>query len=496
MQIHLCAVALTAGVASAQLAIGTGGIAEIWNTNCASCHHESGKGGGAGTRSMLDDEWAGGGDYLSLFKSVKHGMTDSGMPAYGETMSDAQCWALVVYLTELREKDFRKNGGGPKPKNNTYTSDHARFETQDVVTEGLKVPWALDFFPDGRMILTNRPGAVKIYSGGEAGGTLSQAIEGTPKVFNSGQGGMMDVAVHPDFARDEANAAGSGWIYLAYSDPRAVEGEKTSANTKVVRGRVRAEGSSLTWVDQETIYEASPATYSRASHHFGSRLAFSAADPDGKRYLFLSHGERGTNDRSRKPDEPQGKIHRVLDDGSIPGDNPFIGKGIDSVWSVGHRNPQALVMDDAGGLWSTEHSTRGGDEFNLIERGRDYGWSTVCFGMNYNGSPHALPWLDAEGNTGDIAMPLHVWMPSTGVCGMSIGKHGETLFPGWAGDFFAGGLSGENIWRLRVADGKVTEREEIIHGIGRVRDVATGLDGAIYVVLNDPDKVIRLVPAK
>jgi len=475
--------------------MGGGPIAEVWNNNCASCHHETGKGGGAGTRSMLDDEWAGGGDHLSLFKSIKHGMKDAGMPSYGETLSDAQCWALVVYLTELREKDFRKKGGGPNVTDGVYTSMHGTYTTQDVVTDGLNVPWALDFFPDGRLIITNRPGAVKIFSGEPSNAAPAKTIEGTPKVHNAGQGGMMDVAVHPDFARDEAKTPGSGWIYLSYSEPRPQEGKRTTANTKVVRGRIAADGDSLKWVDQQTVYEAPAGSYSAATHHYGSRIVFSQPNADGKRYVFVSHGERGTNQRSRNADEPQGKIHRLFDDGTIPTDNPFIGKGIDSVWTVGHRNPQALVMDEAGGLWCTEHSTRGGDEFNLIEKGRDYGWNTVCYGINYNGSPHALPWLDAEGNTGDIAMPLHVWMPSTGVCGMSVGKTSDTIFPDWAGDFFAGGLSGENIWRLRIADGKVIEKEEIIHKLGRVRDVVTGPDGAIYVTLNDPDKVIRLIPA-
>ena len=485
--------------ATAQIAIGTGPISEVWNTNCASCHHATGKGGGAGTRSLLDDEWEAGGDHFSLFKSVKHGLVDSGMPAFGETLSDAQCWALVVYLTELRERDYRANGGGPKAVNGVYSSQHARFRTENVVAEGLSVPWAVDFLPDGRMIVTNRPGEVQIHSTGLPDGTLSAPISGTPAVHNFGQGGMMDVAVHPDFAAQEAARSGSGWIYLAYSEPRLPEGasaRQAVSNTKVVRGRIKAQGSSITWIDQETVYQAAPETYSSSRHHFGTRLVFAPADASGKRPLFIAHGERGTNTRSRNANEPQGKIHRVYDDGTIPADNPFIGKGIDSVWTVGHRNPQGLVMDDTGRLWETEHSTRGGDEFNLIERGRDYGWDTVCYGINYNGSPHALPWLDAEGNTGDIAMPLSVWMPSIGACGLSVGKSSDSVFPTWAGDLFAGGLSGENVWRIRIAEGKVTEKEELIKGLGRVRDVFTGPDGSIYVVLNGPDKVVRLVPAE
>lgn len=498
----LCVLSLLAPFAAAQsgIGIGSGPIAELWDANCASCHQKDGKGGGAGTRSLLDDEWAGGSDYLSLFKSIKHGMKDDAMPAFGETLSDAQCWAMVVYLTELRDKDFRNKGGGPKAKKGVYSSKHHQYRLEDIVTEKLEVPWGVDFFPDGRMIVTNRPGEVRINSSSKPGGTISDPVLGTPKVLNAGQGGLMDVAVHPDFAKDEEKVPGSGWIYLAYSDPKdGGEGRGTPSNTKVVRGRLRfnAEDGTLNWVDQETVYQAAPETYSTARHHFGCRLAFGAPDASGKRPLFIAHGERGTNERSRDPKEPQGKIHRVYDDGSIPTDNPFVGgKGIDSVWSVGHRNPQGLAMDDAGNLWETEHSTRGGDEFNIIEKGRDYGWNTLCYGINYNGSPHALPWVDAEGNTGDFAMPLSVWMPSIGASGLSVGKSGETVFPGWSGDLFAGGLSGQNVWRLRVKDGVQTEKEEIIYSLGRVRDVVTGPDGSIYVALNSPDKVIRIVPAE
>lgn len=293
----------------------------------------------------------------------------------------------------------------------------------------------------------------------------------------------MDVELHPDFAQN-------GWVYLAFSDP-ATTGN--AAMTKVVRGRIK----DARWTDQETIFQARPESYLPGPLHFGCRLVFTPKDAQGNTHLFFAIGERGRGDHAQDLTRPNGKIHRVRDDGAIPDDNPFntpdqTSKGVyATIWSYGHRNPQGLVLDAAGNLWDTEHGPRGGDELNLVAKGANHGWPLVSFGINYNGAPLRTPWPEPGQN---FAMPTFLWTPSIGACGLDIVR--GKAFPKWEGDFVAGGLSGTNVDRLRVRDGAVTEREELVHGQGRVRDVATAPDGTVYVVLNMPDRIVRLVPEK
>jgi len=488
----IAAIALLA-LASAALAQS---VETLWAKNCVTCHHTSGK--GASAKSLLDDEWKHGGSDRELFNTIKDGLPDDGMDPYGQTLTDPQIWGLVVYLRELREQDFRKREGNPKPDaGGVYTSKHAKFRTETVVAQklGLSTPWGVDWLPDGAMLITDRPGDVRVFKNGE----LSEPLKGTPTVREDGQGGLMDVAVHPDFAKN-------GWIYLSYSEPR--DGKDSGpAMTKVIRGKIKGGA----WTEQQTIFEAKKEHYVNGGVHFGSRLVFKRGNDlvDSNRYhLYFSIGERGRGDNSQKLNLPNGKIHRVWDDGQIPADNPFVSTAgaYPSIYSFGHRNPQGLVLDSAGNLWDTEHGPRGGDEVNLVLKGRNYGWPLVAFAINYNGAPQWTPWMDPEKEQslpgGPVVMPAAIWLPSVGACGLDLIR--GPAFPMWNGDLIAGGLSGANVDRFRFkvtgtgdgAVGELVEHEELLKGMGRVRDTAVGPDGMIYVVLNDPDTVIRLVPVK
>ena len=215
--------------------------------------------------------------------------------------------------------------------------------------------------------------------------------------------------------------------------------------------------------------------------------------------MYFCIGERGSGAHAQDLARPNGKVHRLFDDGQVPDDNPFVGNpdAVKSIWSYGHRNPQGLVFDLDGKLWDTEHGPRGGDELNLIQKGGNYGWPIVAFSIDYSGQALTTPWT-ADGKApppdgATIVMPVDRWLPSIGACGLDVVR-GDS-FPAWKGDLVAGGLSGANVDRIRIKDGKSVEREELIHGMGRVRDVVTAPDGTIYVVLNDPDHVIRMVPA-
>lgn len=481
------------------------GVDQVWATHCARCHGDHGQGGGAGTRTLLDEVYATSGADPALFAATKKGIPDGGMPSFGETMADEQVWAMVVYIRELQATARREQTGSPHPdEGGVYLSQHHHFRIETTIGQGLDTPWAVAFLPakdtaPGPMLVTNRSGALQMYTEG----VLYPPVAGTPRVRNQGQGGLMDVAVHPEYKS-------SGWIYLTYSDEFQL-GDKSLGMTKVVRGKLTGERSALRWTEEQMVFEAKHEHYLPTDYHFGSRIAFQKAPQPGPsgatHYLYFSIGERGHMENAQDLGLPNGKTHRVWDDGTIPDDNPFStraggvsGETYGSIWSYGHRNPQGLAFDLEGNLWSTEHGPRGGDELNLILPGKNYGWPVVSFGINYNGAPFRTPWPNSPQDS--IAMPVFYWLPSIAACGLDAvgpGPLGE-VFPQWRGDLLAGGLGGQTVERLRLASDsgaplgkRVTEREEIIHGLGRVRDVAVGPDGSVYVVLNEPDKVIRLV---
>lgn len=450
-------------------------VSDTWTDNCAKCHGQNGQGGGGGTKTLNTVEKFSQDKDKAFFNAIKNGVPDAGMEAFGSTMTDEAIWAQVVHIREMQAKALRAENGGPKATDGVYSSKYGKYRIEDVIPagKGLTTPWAIDWLPDGRMLVTNRPGFIYVARNGE----LQAKIENLPATIELGQGGMMDVAVHPDYAKN-------GWVYLAYTDP----GPDGTGLTKIVRGRLDFTGATPRWTGQETIWEADKSYYSRAQIHFGSRIVF-----DRKGHLFFVVGERGGNMKAQEFTNPYGKIYRLNEDGTEPKDNPFSGKpgAIKGIWTLGHRNPQGLTMDLEGNLWDTEHGPRGGDEVNMLQKGGNYGWPVVAFSINYNDSPGWTPWPKAGQ---DIKLPAFRWLPSIGACGLDVVK--GAAFPSWKGDLVAGGLSGANVDRLRMKDGKLVEREELVFGMGRVREVTVGPDGFIYVALNQPDKVVRLVPAK
>jgi glucose/arabinose dehydrogenase len=450
-------------------------VSQLYDENCSKCHGDRGQGGGGGTQSFNTLEKYDQKFDKPYFDAIKNGVPDMGMEPYGQTLSDEQIWGLVVHIRELQHRALREGGMRPKQSGGVFQGQRHNYKVETVIEQGkgLRTPWGIDWLPDGLMLITSRSGAVHL-----AKGDMLTEIQGVPASRELGQGGMMEVAVHPDYAKN-------GWIYLSFSDPAA---SARGAMTKVVRGKLKFNGESVTWSDQQTIFELPQSTYTTAGVHFGSRIVFD------KGKIYFSIGERGNQNLAQDLGAPNGKIFRLNDDGTVPSDNPFAKEDspiTKAIWSFGHRNPQGLVKDLEGNIWDTEHGPRGGDELNLIKKGANYGWPVVAFSINYNDAPFRTPWPKTGQN---ISMPAFRWLPSIGACGLDVVR--GTAFPQWKGDLMAGGLSGANVDRIRVKDGKLVEREEILFGMGRVREVATGPDGFIYVALNQPDKVIRVVPAK
>ena len=346
------------------------------------------------------------------------------------------------------------------------------------VADGLITPWSMAFLPGGDMLITERPGRLRLVRNG----VLRMApIEGVPEVLAQGQGGLFDVVLHPDF---ESNRM----VYLSYAKPI---GDGTEATTAVARGRF--ENDRLT--DVKDIFVAQ--TRGRPGH-YGARLAF---DEEG--YLFVTVGERqapSTGDLEAHPAQDisnhHGTVVRLHDDGSVPTDNPFVGQSnvLPEIWSYGHRNPQGLAIHpETGDIWITEHGPQGGDELNRVLPGLNYGWPVIGYGVNYR-TGSAIH----EGTLRDgIEAPTHFWVPSIATSGLMI--YTGDVFPAWKGSFFVGGLAGEQIARLTMDGHRVVREETLLQGMGRVRDIRQSPDGYIYVAIESregsPTAVVRLEPA-
>ena len=340
----------------------------------------------------------------------------------------------------------------------------------EIFATGLGVPWGLAFLPDGRLLVTEREGWLRIIG---TDGAISPPIDGVPRVRVEGQGGLMDVALHPQYAE-------TGWIYLSYSDPLPGPLGGMLSYTAISRGRLQAERL----VDVEVVYRAPDQFYTRHSHHYGSRIVF-----DREGYLYFAIGDRGQRSLAQNVKLPHGKIHRLHDSGGVPADNPFVGRdgAIPSVWSYGHRNPQGLALHPATGqLWAAERGPKG-DELNHVRRGLNYGWPVITYGINYDGTP-ITDQTHAEG----MEQPQTYWMPSIAVCGIDFytGEH----FGNWQNDLLATSLRFNRLHRLRLAGTEVVHEEIVYQGQSRMRDVQTGPDGAIYLAVEDPGRILRLVP--
>lgn len=440
-------------------------VQDLVSQHCAVCHGPELDGGLGG--SLVDGQWMRGANDEDITRVIEEGIPDMGMIPFAAVLTPEQIRALVIYIRE--KENSAKLAAEAAPKiGGEHASDLARFRIERLAG-GLDIPWAIAFLPEGGYLVTERPGRLRRI---EPDGTVGEPVAGLPPILHHGQGGLMEVALHPDYAEN-------GWIYLGFAAPHP-EGVEKQCQTKVVRGRIR-DGR---WVDEETIWSAPVETYSGAGVHFGVRFVFN----DG--YLWFGIGDRGHGPNAQNLSRPEGKIFRLHDDGRIPEDNPFVktAGARPDIWSYGHRNPQGLVRDPAtGALYETEHGPRGGDELNLILPGKNYGWPEITFGMNYSGTP-----ITAQTAGPQFEPPLLHWTPSIAACGLDI-AHG-TQFSSWNGDLFAGGLASKQLRRIRLRDGQVEHNEIVLRGIGRIRDVRFGLDGLLYLVLNEPHEIVRLVP--
>jgi glucose/arabinose dehydrogenase len=447
------------------------GIVNTFGQVCASCHGPNGSGGSA--PSLLDDTWTNGGTDAEIAASIKNGRPGTPMPPFGATLSDQDIRAMVIYIRELRDRAasgvLPRTAPPPLPAT-TVTSERHGFRVETIV-EGLDNPWEAVVLPDGALLVPERSGRLRIFRNGVAG----PPITGLPPVWVRQDGGLMDVELHPDYEK-------TGWIYIAFSETGGTA--PGASTTRILRARLK-DGA---LVDQQTLFQPSQDLYWPDNTHFGARFFF-----DKDKFLYYSIGDRGHLDTAQDLTSPYGKIHRVHDDGTPPKDNPFVDTpgAVKTIWTYGHRNVQGMDVDPkTGTLWASEHGPRGGDELNVIEKGRNYGWPVATHGMNYDGTPMTpATVVEAPG----MVNPALQWTPSIAVSGIAFYRGDK--FPHWKGNLFAAGLAGQQLARLEVAGGSITHQETLLRGYGRIRQVVSAPDGTLLVVFAQPGRIVRLVPA-
>jgi len=339
-----------------------------------------------------------------------------------------------------------------------------------TLTAGLEHPWGLAFLPDGRLLVTERPGRLRIV--GADGRLDPRPVAGLPRIASLGQGGLLDVVLHPEYAKN-------GWLYLSYAAPG-----QGGYGTEVLRARL--SGHAL--VDVQVLFRMQPRSW--AGKHFGSRLVFDRAG-----FLYITLGDRGDMPRAQGLDDHAGSVIRLHDDGRVPADNPFVGqaKALPEIFTWGNRNVQgAALHPETGALWMHEHGPQGGDELNIVRKGANYGWPVVTHGRHYVtglkiGEGSAKPGMEP---------PIHHWTPAIAPSGMAF--YTGTRFPNWRGNLFIGALRGQMLLRLELDGTRIVREERLLqNAIGRIRDVRTGPDGLVYLLTDSPQgRIVRLEPAR
>jgi glucose/arabinose dehydrogenase len=470
-----------------------------FNDQCGSCHGEDLRGTSLGP-ALVGRELRHGETVPDIEKSISAGFPATGMPAWAETLKPAQIHNLALYVAEQRQGTTILDKRAAIPLElpaGTVRTERASFRVE-LVADGLDpMPFGLAPLPDGTFLVTERMRGLRVTG---RDGRVSAPVRGTPAAYADsteflgqvmGLGWLLDVAPHPDYRRN-------GWIYLHHTDRcrdcnalSRKTGRPVSMN-RLVRGRIR-DGA---WVDQEVLWQADPEAYTDTSDlAAGGRLAF-----DGRGHVFFSVGMKAALDFMGIQDLalPYGKIHRILDDGRIPADNPFVARpgALPSIWTYGHRSPQGLEWNrSTGEAWSTEMGPRGGDELNRLQPGRNYGWPLFTNGVNYDGRP-----VDVSKALGimlyrsEVEFPVLDMTPSQAMSGFAFYEGRD--FPRWRGNIILGTLRATDLLRLEIRDNRVVHTEVLLKDVARVRDVAVGPRGQLYVLLENAagSKLVRLVP--
>lgn len=349
-----------------------------------------------------------------------------------------------------------------------YTQDKKPANTEhthEVIVNNLTNPWSFTFLPDGSMLINEKEGQLIHFKN-----NIKTEILGLPKIYNRGQGGLLDLELHPDYEKN-------GWIYFSYASPK---GDNNGGNTAISRAKLK--NNKL--VELQELYKATPNT--TKGQHFGSRMVFKDS------CLFFTIGERGNRDENPQDiTRDGGKVYRINEDGTIPNDNPFVDKknAKTAIYSYGHRNPQGMeIHPTTGDIWTHEHGPRGGDEVNIVKPGKNYGWPVITYGKNYSGTT-----ITDNTKKEGMEQPLHYWTPSIAPCGMAFISSNK--YNDWKGDLLVGSLKFSYLDHCTIKNGKITNEERLLDGLGRVRSIEQGPDGYIYVGIENLG-IVKLLRTK
>ncbi len=423
---------------------------------CSGCH-------GIDLQKFQGKDWTKPGASSTMYAAIKNGIEEEGMPAYDSSFTDVEIENMVTYLIQRQSLAIAST----KKRNikvESYSTDDYEIVAEKIANN-LEIPWAMQMLPAGEILFTEKQGKLKKLL--PDGKILD--IDAVPAVRNRGQGGLLDVKLHPDFVNNQL-------IFLSFSKPKS--NDEDLGTTAVVVAKL--VGNKLE--DVKEIFEAKP--YVGASHHYAGRLQF-----DKNKFLFISVGDRGDEDKHPQDlSNSCGKIHRINADGTIPGDNPFVNdkKAIASIYSYGHRNQQGLALSANGNLWENEHGPKGGDEINKIVAGKNYGWPLATFGVNYDGSTitenQSIPGLED---------PVKHWTPSIAPSSMCFVT--GNIYHKWNNNLLSSSLKFDYVSRCVLDGDKIVKEEEILKSIGRIRNVVQLADGYIYVAVENPGRIYRLV---
>ena len=455
---------LVAATAHAQPA-----AAELYQTHCAACHGAQMQ-GTAQYSALRKRDWLYGGSREEMLRTVRYGIAGKEMVPWGTRLPKEQVEALVDYILTSRDS----TPPAPTGKPDTLPLKDYTVRIERLVEAGFRsTPWGIEFVDHRRALITEQRGGLRWLVDGKLD---PEPIIGVPETIQYGTGGMMDLALDPDYALN-------GWVYIGYVHPLGDRGrtDQRPAMTRIIRGRV----VDYRWVQQELLFSVPDELYFVDRGRWGCRLLFDKAG-----YLYFTIGDIRENPDVQRLNKPAGKTYRINRDGSIPKDNPYAGRAdaIQAIYTVGNRNVQGIDQHPVTGqIWGTEHGPMGGDELNVLKLGHNYGWPVISHGIDYDGKP-ITDLTEKEG----MDQPVKYWKPSPALSALEF--YTGDLFPKWKHHAFVGALVFQEIKRLKLAGETVEEEEVFLKGYGRVRDIKTGPEGAIYVLLNEPDQVVRLTP--
>jgi glucose/arabinose dehydrogenase len=442
---------------------------QLYVTYCAGCHGSDLR-GSTPLRALIKNDWKHGGDKASIVRSIANGIPGTEMIKWQGTLSGSQIGALADFILAAQSKR-PETTTADKPL--TVSTDDYQLKIERLVSTGLNTPWGIEFVDATRALISQRSGELSWLVNGKLD---PLPVKGTPATYAQGvTGGYMDIALDPEYAR-------TGWVYLAYSENSTGSlDENTPGMTKIVRGKIHDHR----WVDQQVLFQVHDSLKLPKGARWGCRFLF---DKQGK--LFFSIGDMGRAEDSQILTRPSGKVYRINADGTIPKDNPLVGKKgfLEAIYCWGNRNVQGIAQHPTTGrIYATEHGPKGGDELNILRKGANYGWPIITYGIDYDGSV-----VSKETKKEGMEQPIAQWTPSIAVSAIEFVN--SPLFSKWKNNLIVASLAFQEIRRLVIDNDQVKSQEIMLKGYGRVREVKFGPDGALYVLLNGPDEVVRITP--